>query len=61
MNIPKNETERGAVLLGAAALAFFSPAIGLAVAVATVFLLLGFKDAEPNPERVLADETNGDQ
>jgi hypothetical protein len=50
MNIPKNETERGAVLLGACGLAFLDPAVGLVVAVLAVLLLLGFKDAEPNPE-----------
>ncbi|MFP6580982.1 MAG: hypothetical protein VCD00_00335 [Candidatus Hydrogenedentota bacterium] len=50
MSMPKNETERGVVLLGATALAFLDPAPGLVVAVLTVFLLLGFKDPEPIPE-----------
>ena len=49
MNIPKNEAERGAVLLGACGLAFFSPFVGLAVAVASVVLILGFHDAPDKP------------
>lgn len=49
MNIPKNEAERGAVLLGACGLAFFSPFIGLAVAVASVVFILGWKDAPDTP------------
>ena len=50
MNIPKNEAERGVVLLGACAIAFFSPFVGLSVALVATILLLGFKDAEDNPE-----------
>jgi len=49
MNIPKNEAERGVVLLGACALAFFPPFLGLMIALASVWLLLGFKDAQDNP------------
>jgi hypothetical protein len=50
MSIPKNEAERGVVLLGACALAFFSPFIGLVVAVLATLLILGFKGAEGNAQ-----------
>ena len=62
MNIPKNEAERGAVLLGAAGLAFFSPFLGLAVAVLTVILLLGFKDApaDSDPDLETIEEADAE-
>lgn len=50
MDIPRNRTERGVVLLGGAALAFFSPKIGLLVAAIACVLLLGLHDAEDDPQ-----------
>jgi hypothetical protein len=41
MEIPRNQTERGIVLLGGVALAIFEPHWGLLVAIAATFLLLG--------------------
>lgn len=49
MEIPRNATERGVVLLGGAALAFFSPFTGMAVALMAAFVLLGFRDAPAEP------------
>ncbi|MCA9214495.1 MAG: hypothetical protein KDB27_15595 [Planctomycetales bacterium] len=45
MAIPSNATERGVVLLGGTAIALFSPFVGMAVALAATFVLLGFRDA----------------
>jgi hypothetical protein len=50
MEIPRNATERGVVLLGGAALAFFSPFLGMAIAVIAAFILLGFRDVQPEPQ-----------
>lgn len=47
MDIPRNHAERGVVLFGGCALAFFQPHTGLAIAAITTFLLLGWKDAPP--------------
>lgn len=46
MNLPRNQIERGVVLLGGAALAIFPAWLGLAIAIAVTFLLLGFPDGQ---------------
>lgn len=50
MDIPRNHAERGVVLFGGCALAFFRPDFGLAIAAATTLILLGWKDAVPELE-----------
>lgn len=56
MEIPRNATERGVVLLGGVALALFSPVIGLAIALIACFLLLGFRDVEGQKEPIVTTE-----
>jgi hypothetical protein len=62
MDIPRNHTERGVVLFGGCALAFFRPDIGLAIAAVATLILLGWKDAppetEPEPDPFTEPETS---
>jgi hypothetical protein len=56
MEIPRNASERGVVLLGGACIAFLAPHWGLMGALAAAFLLLGFKDAPNEPQELAHSE-----